>query len=527
MNNSALLILFGLLSVVHAAEPIRLHPDNPRLFQWRGKTVALITSAEHYGAVINQAFDWRRYLETLHRDGMNYTRVFAGSYVEPPGAFGIQRNTLAPAPGRFLAPWARSDQPGYAGGGNKFDLDRFSLSTLERLKEFLAEAGKRGIVVELTFFCSTYGAQQWAVHPMNPTNNVQRVAVTDWRKLNTSANSVAVMAIQEKLTRWLVRELNDFDNLFYEIQNEPWADNSTMGDYINPYLVDQHRWPNAVQVPAAESVAWQRRIAQAIVAEEDSLPRKHLIAQNVANFRLALRDEDLVPEASVINFHYAYPEALDWNRGMGRVIGYDETGFAGGEDATYRSQAWNFMLGGGGLFNNLDYSFSVGAEDGTDTTNKAPGGGSPSLRKQLGVLSVFLHGFDLARLNPDRELIRRAPGVVTQVLSEPGRAYAIYARGRGPTEISLVLPKGQWAAQWVATDDGRVLKEESIAGTGAVLSISSPAFSDDIALRITRIAERERAQGVFSVKPDNTGTLLDGEPFLAIGLRIVQRAGLR
>ncbi len=58
-----------------ASPPIRLHPDNPRWFQWRGKTTALITSAEHYGAVLNRDFDYRRYLETLQRDGMNYTRM--------------------------------------------------------------------------------------------------------------------------------------------------------------------------------------------------------------------------------------------------------------------------------------------------------------------------------------------------------------------------------------------------------------------------------------------------------------------
>ena len=36
-----------------AAKPIRLHPDNPHYFQYRGKPVILITSAEHYGAVLN------------------------------------------------------------------------------------------------------------------------------------------------------------------------------------------------------------------------------------------------------------------------------------------------------------------------------------------------------------------------------------------------------------------------------------------------------------------------------------------
>jgi hypothetical protein len=306
---------------------------------WRGQAVALITSAEHYGAVLNLDFDYLRYLDALQRDGMNYTRVFAGSYVEPQGAFGIQRNTLAPAPGRFLAPWTRSDQPGYAGGGNKFDLDRFNPDYLARMKDFVTEAGRRGIIIELTFFSSTYGEKQWAVHPLNPANNIQAVDMPDWKKLHAADNGAA-MAVQEKLVRWLVRELNGHDNLFFEIQNEPWSDNHVMGDQINPYLVDKPSFPNAVEIATAPSVAWQRAIAQAIVDEESRLPHKHLIAQNVANFRLPVRYEDLVPEAAILNFHYAYPEVVDWNRGWNRVIGYDESGFAGREDATYRRQAW-------------------------------------------------------------------------------------------------------------------------------------------------------------------------------------------
>lgn len=120
------LALLSILLPIAAAQPIRLDPKNPHYFLYRGKPVAPISSGEHYGAVINADFDYHRYLATLAADGLNYTRLFPGSYREVPAeSFGIQRNTLAPAPGRFLAPWARSQTPGYAGGGNKFDLDRW------------------------------------------------------------------------------------------------------------------------------------------------------------------------------------------------------------------------------------------------------------------------------------------------------------------------------------------------------------------------------------------------------------------
>ena len=96
--------LATILFVVAEAEPIRLHPKNPHYFLYRGKAVALITSGEHYGAVFNADFDYHRYLATLEASGLNYTRLFGGSYVEVPAkSFGILRNDLAPAPGRFVA----------------------------------------------------------------------------------------------------------------------------------------------------------------------------------------------------------------------------------------------------------------------------------------------------------------------------------------------------------------------------------------------------------------------------------------
>src|SRR5438876_1512124 len=106
-------------------QPLALHPDNPHYFLFRGKATVLITSGEHYGAVLNLDFDYQKYLATLAADGLNLTRTFPGAYVEPVGAFKIKGNTLAPAKGRLICPWARSAMPGYANGGNRFDLNRW------------------------------------------------------------------------------------------------------------------------------------------------------------------------------------------------------------------------------------------------------------------------------------------------------------------------------------------------------------------------------------------------------------------
>ncbi len=73
-----------MLSLLAAApaEPIRLHPDNPHYLLWRGKPTILVTSGEHYGAVLNLDFDYLPYLDELQRCGLNLTRTFSGVYCE-------------------------------------------------------------------------------------------------------------------------------------------------------------------------------------------------------------------------------------------------------------------------------------------------------------------------------------------------------------------------------------------------------------------------------------------------------------
>ena len=79
---------------------VGLCADNPRYLEYKGEPVILITSAEHYGAVLNLDFDYQLYLETLGEEGFNYTRIFTGTYFEPiENIFGIKNNT---APAHFL-----------------------------------------------------------------------------------------------------------------------------------------------------------------------------------------------------------------------------------------------------------------------------------------------------------------------------------------------------------------------------------------------------------------------------------------
>lgn len=467
--------------------PISLHPKNPHYFLFRGKPVALIGSGEHYGAVLNAGVDYNRYLATIAADGLNYTRLFGGSYVEVPGqSFGILRNDLAPEPGKFIAPWARSDVAGYAGGGNKFDLARWDAEYFSRLKKFLAEAGRRGIVVEISLFSSQYGEAQWKLSPFNAANNVNATDAIDWKKLETLENG-NILAFQQQYARKLVHAAAAFDNVIFEIQNEPWSDQPALSGVINSYLRPPARdqFPNSVDLADDLSLAWQRKVADWITSEENSLTQHHLIAQNYSNFRFPVAS--LLSGASIVNFHYAYPEAVAWNYGLDKAISYDETGFLGRGDDAYRREAWNFMLAGGSVFDHLDYSFTPGHEDGMDAEPNGPGGGSATLRHQLRVLSKFLQEFSLVDLHPDAHVVKHARGVVAYALSNPAHEYGIYLDGSGPTEVTLELPSGEYSCEWVNVETGSIAGRENFRHKGGEKTLLSPEFRNGIALRTSGV----------------------------------------
>jgi hypothetical protein len=233
------------------------------------------------------------------------------------------------------------------------------------------------------------------------------------------------------------------------------------------------------------SIEWHDRLIEVIVGEEKQLKNQHLIAQNYTNFKAPIPYVN--EQVSIINFHYAWPEAVEWNYHYNKVLGFDESGFAGSGDQVYRRQAWQFMLSGGGLFNNLDYSFYVGHEDGTGK-NKAPGGGSKTFRRQLKTLSDFLHDFQLEKLHPDHGLVTSSPGLIPYVLSDDQGNHAIYIRAIGTKQSKLVLNTGEGSFQVMILDPIKgTYSDQGITETvEGRLSLSLEVPDGELALKVSR-----------------------------------------
>ena len=456
-----LVSLACLAGVLSAGEPLSRHPQNAHYFLFRGRPTVLITSGEHYGAVINRDFDFNVYLDELQRRHLNLTRTWIGGYREAAGNFGIADNTLAPATDRFLQPWPQSS--------GKFDLTRWDPVYFERLRRFMGAASKRGIVVEVNLFCPFYEDTMWDISPFNARNNVNGIGSFPRTEVYTLQHA-ELQNVQDAMVEKVAAELRDFDNFYFEIANEPYFGGITL--------------------------AWQEHVASVIRRAESTLAKPHLISQNIGNG--SSKVEAPFETVSILNFHYCRPpDAVAMNFDLGRIIGNNETGFDGTGDATYRIQGWDFLMAGGALYNNLDYSFTAGHERGDfQYPPTSPGGGSSRLREQLGILAHFFEAMPFVEMAPAKEIVKGAPA---RVLAKPGSVYAVYLhRGREvpdgkpkyqvestarADELHFAVPAGSYRIEILDPKSGgtRVHKARSDGN----LSLRTPEYSEDLAIRLT------------------------------------------
>ncbi|HKG70015.1 MAG TPA: hypothetical protein VKA92_14175, partial [Segetibacter sp.] len=323
----------------------------------------------------------------------------------------------------------------------------------------------------------SYYENGWNYSVFNTKNNVNQTDSISGNAANTLLNG-NILSYQEQYVRKVVRELNGSNNLYFEVQNEPYA--SQTDTVLRNEYGDTADWRFTIQVVSQHSNDWQRQVARWIKDEESNLDNKHLISQNISNFHYPVTNPD--PNISIFNFHYALPEAVTENYYLNKVIGFNETGFAGRSDRTYRRQAWRFIMAGGGLFNHLDYSFSVGFENGQDTTYTAPGGGSVAFRKQLSILKHFFDRLSFIQLNPDHSVIA-APGAMTETLSDGSTQWIVYYEpmAANPGKLVLNLPRGLYEGTWTDVVTGQMVQTVTIKNG----QIDVPAGADDKVLVVT------------------------------------------
>ncbi len=430
---------------------IKKNLKNPRYLEFQGQPILSVGSGEHYGAVINADFDFDTYLADMASYGLNQCRIFSGTYRELPGEFGIEDNLLAPRPEAFCCPWELT-------WDGLYDLDVWSERYWDRLREFLTKASEKKILVEYVLFCHWYNDNLWLASPMHPDNSAQKVGPTDKTKVY-ALESDGLWLYLEKFIRKAAEELEKFDNVYFEIINEPYSN-------------QDHGWYQQFHFKVAELLA-------------EVAPEK-LVALNFANRTGQL--SELPKNIGIVNFHYSIPEAVHLNQHLGLVLADDETGFAGQSAEPYRKEAWRFLMSGGAMFSHLDYGYTVNTPGGSYSVEgtKTPGYGGTDLRAQLGYLRRFLEKIEAWNLKSLNEsLTWNAGNISVPILGDPGRFLAAYfSESPAGTKLGFGIPAGEYVQRWIDPILCQEIAFEEQIHAGGYFFVELP--QDEVVLTLTR-----------------------------------------
>ena len=463
-------------------DTVGISSRNPHYFQYKGRDILLITSAEHYGAVVNEPFDYRRYLDALAAYGLNYTRIYPGAMILSKDQ--IRKDDILSPGTNLIVPWARSDEPGYIGGGNKFDLNQWDPAYFGRLKGFLDYAAEKDVVVEICFFNCQY-SNCYPYSPFHESANIQGIGGNDAMAFQTLSNGPLV-AEQMKYIEKLIAETNGYDNVIYEFIDEPTIHGTKSND----------------------AYAWISALIDHAVTVEEKLPKKHLLAQQLmlgvdfsADDRIALNVSQYVEDRGL---QIGGVSALYNTYGCKKPIELNETVSALSEPNYYerdmvdssRVESWEFMVGGGAGFNQLNACFNVKNPSGDHPENHAILAGLRNLRG-------FLESMDFIKMTMDTGTIREmSVGGRINGISEEGRQYAFYihhcftnyAKWRGThylpnygdysPMLTVSLPAGSYAVTFINPADLAVIETKEVVSNGGGTQISCPLYHLDLALKI-------------------------------------------
>jgi hypothetical protein len=389
--------------------PIKIAPGAKRYFSFRGRTQVLVgVSADNgchleLGAAFCNFTNYKATLRTAQENKLNKLRLWVALSGEK-----LPNNV----------PFARVTDA----SGTYWRLDQRNPLFFNRLRQVVAFAQSLDMMVEVTFFAPFEGGvlpgSPWGGGGRAPNASGQVTPVRfssadyfvifDRRGTPEALQNERMRTYQKKVIEWTVRELWCFDNVYWEIANEPEGSN------VHPLAVAE----------------WQREMIRSVMAEEAKYPRLaaggHLIAVQPFTRRGAeafLND----PNVDIINGHYTnvtedpkatLPDGIQSRLDLGalsliqifgnqpKIFGFNETKITplGGKTGTRshlngslargtaepaRAEAWEFLFDQGATYDHFGY---------LSTTSGTPA----AVRGHMKVLKAFFDSLPLADLTPAR-----------------------------------------------------------------------------------------------------------------------------
>ena len=422
--------------------PVGVSGANPRYFSYRGLS----------SVFVGWSADAACHFKFNNPDNCN-----AGIDANPPqpavpanypALLAALRGSVAPAQPKLrklrlwvsLAGESRPDNVPFLAVGNPaaggyWRLDMSNQGYFDRLRAVVNQARKLDLFVEITFFAPFQAKQTFNSGPWSFTGNkakapkadgtleqvgfsqVQYLAILDHRTNNVdAARNERMRDFQRNVILWTINELWCFENVWYEIANEP--EDQT----VDPVAVAE--WQKAMIDQVATVEGGYVKDAGHLTR---SLQRRHLIAVQpwtATGANLAFLDSRI----SIVNTHYTTvttdpivtlpfqnQRALDLGAitlartyaPKARILGFNETkitplGGASGDRShlngvlqtssrtdSARAEAWEFLLTKGGAYDHWSYNSKAGATSPT----------TGLIRTQLQNIQSYFDGLPLDNLS--------------------------------------------------------------------------------------------------------------------------------
>lgn len=417
-----------------AAGPLRVNEENPRYFTDATKEpdgslrVVYLTGSHHWnslqdsaklGKPLTESFDFDGYLERLVKLNHNFIRMWSWEVGENDSYYGP-------------ASWIRTGPGTGTDGKPKFDLRQFNPEYFQRLRSRVLAAGDRGIYVGVMLFqgWSIYShgyGNPWPVHPFNQANNINGIngdpdGDGEGREVHT-LQVPTVTRLQEAYVRQVVDNLNDLDNVLYEITNET----------------------------AVFSKDWQYHIVKYIKEYEANKPKQHPVGMTAfdsgregsMDALFASPADWISPQNDGASGDYQNdPPVAD-----GRKVILSDTDHLWGVGGD-RKWAWKSFARG----LNPIYMDPLRKEDWFSISETQ----MESTRRAMGQTRKMADRMNLARMTPRNDLAS-----TTYCLANPGQEYLVY-QPRENEGFSIELIAGTYRFEWLDPTEGTTVDSGQI-----------------------------------------------------------------
>ncbi|MCR4330445.1 MAG: carbohydrate-binding protein [Patescibacteria group bacterium] len=393
------------------------------------------------------AIDYVEALDLMAQNQINKVRIW--TYVwfgNPSGAF---------------TPWVRD-------ANGRHDLDQWNPAYWDRVRDFLAKARDRKIVVEISIFAPYPAADWWwpdsdkqvawnkdfntnGAFSTNSSGHFQpEFFDLNYDELSTSGKTLK--DYQQALVDKVVTEFGGYKNAYFEVMNEF----GTYGLDVGTWYPWQLNWSRRLDATSSRQVAvytggggesWRPDLYQ----DESSI--------DVLTIRSLGSPQQISDMLHSIQL-------------KGKAISLNETtGDFRVDLETHMRYAWGMFMSGG----------HVGLYDGPNQVGDA---GWIAGAERLKALRTVAEAANFSTLSPVDSggneydsLVSDGPGSDWQVMANPGSTYLAYFWGnKSNTSVKINISSGNYSYTWYDARDAEVLGSGSVSG-GTNVSISAPPSS--------------------------------------------------